>query len=578
MAALDVAGSAPPDCTKSRRIALLLGKSGIAAVSAAATLIACANTGEDASRGSESAQPNASADRIQADVRWLADDSRRGREAGTSEYDAAANYVRDALADAGLAPGNGASFLQDVPLRIGTPTPSEATMSITSQDNRTTALTHLSDFRLFPSVAAAQFDVEAPVIFVGYGVHAPNDGHDDFAGLDLDGKIIAYFGGAPDWFDSERRAHYGSSAQKRKNAAARGAVGAIILRDAASEKRTPWSRVVENPTRTRMTWVAPDGVPDIAGASIKGTATLNADISEALFDGAPRRFAEVRAEADAPDVAPIGFDLATRVKMAGAMSLVEKSSANVIGLIPGADPNLRNEIVIVTAHLDHIGVDAIRMRRGDDGINNGAVDNALGIAILLETARRLSASAPRRTIAFLAVTAEEKGLLGADYFAHFPTTGDAAIVANINIDMPVLFYEFADIVAFGAERSTLGRIAKQAANDAGATLAPDPFPEQGIFTRSDHYRFVEKGVPAIYLIPGPSNGGAAAMNAFLGAHYHRPSDDIDLPIRYDQAARFADINARIVAATANDNVAPRWKKDDFFGDLFASDETARSRY
>ena len=179
-------------------------------------------------------------------------------------------------------------------------------------------------------------------------------------------------------------------------------------------------------------------------------------------------------------------------------------------------------------------------------------------------------TARRRVLSiFLAVTAEEKGLLGADYFAHFPTAPAENIVANVNLDMPVMLHDFADVVAFGAERSTLGPMVREAVESAGLELSPDPFPELGIFTRSDHYRFVEKGIPSVYLFPGFANGGEEAFNGFMRDHYHKPSDEVTLPIRYDSAARFADVNYEISRAIADAPERPKWNKGDFFGDLFS---------
>lgn len=515
-------------------------------------------------------------ERLKADVAWLADDARAGREAGAPGYLEAARYVAARMAAVGLSPGAGPGsadgWFQQVPLRTATPDLDAAAMSITGPDGDVAVLTHIEDFRVFPSLDRTSFDVSAPAVFVGYGVHAPQDGHDDYAGLDVEGKIVVFFNGAPDVFDSERRAHFRSRAVKIREAAARGAVAAITLLTVADEERSSWARRNTNPSRAAMTWIGPDGRAGHPGPGFQGRGALSPAASAALFDGAPRSFETVRNEAAGPGGAPRGFDLAARVSMKGASFHADMESPNVVGLIPGVHPDLKNEYLVLTAHLDHLGVSERLLDEGDDGIYNGAMDNALGVALMLEVARRFAEGPPpARSVLVLALTAEEKGLLGADYFARFPTAPKRALAANLNLDMPVMLHPFTDVIAFGAERSALGPIAAKAVEEAGLRLSPDPIPELGIFTRSDHYPFVRQGVPAVYLFPGFANGGEAAFNGFMAEHYHRPSDEISLPIRYGDAARFADVNYAIARAVADAPERPVWNEGDFFGELFAAE-------
>ncbi|NNE41513.1 MAG: M20/M25/M40 family metallo-hydrolase [Marinicaulis sp.] len=517
------------------------------------------------------------ADRIRADVAYLADDARRGREAGTLGYNDAAQYVADQMAAIGLTPvGDDGGWFQQVPLRSSVRNHDESKLIVTNADGSETILVNLDDYVIFPNSASVEpesaMEASGEAVFAGYGVHAPEFDHDDFAGLDVDGKIVVYFSGAPDSFHSEPRAHFGSSSNKRKHLEQIGAIGAVILRKSDSVKRSPWERQIANPASKSMTWIGPDGTADVSGPGVSVSAVLRQKKSEVLFAGAPKSFAAVLAEADAEGGAPKGFDLAVKVLLRGAVKNEMIDSPNVAGILAGADPELKDEVVVLTGHLDHIGVNQKLIDEGKDGINNGAMDNALGIATMLEAARALTAGErPARSIMFLAVTAEEKGLLGADYFVHFPTVARENIVANVNLDMPLVLYEFTDVIAFGAERSTLEPIVRAAAAEAGITLSPDPIPEQGLFTRSDHYRFVEKGVPSMFLVVGFANGGEEQFGEFLKNHYHKPSDEISLPILYDDAVRFADINMRIARGIANTENRPRWNEDDFFGDLFAGD-------
>lgn len=520
----------------------------------------------------ESTNATSAGDRIKADVYYLADDAREGREAGTRGHEEAALYVAARMEAIGLKPGNDGGWFQQVRLRAATPVTDVGSLTITKASGETVSLTNLEDFRVSSSLVAETSEVSAPAVFVGFGVSAPEDGHDDYAGLDVKGKIVVYFSGAPSSFDSEKRAHYGGGGAKAREAADRGAVGIVSLFTAAAEKRFPWDRFVSNPSRPRMTWVGPDGLADVSGQGIKSSATIKSSSAQHLFEGAVKTFDAVRAEVDAEGGASKGFDLAVSVSIKGAIEIEDVISPNVVGVIPGTDRNLRDEFVVLSAHLDHIGINQKLIDEGKDGINNGAMDNALGVSIMLEVARRfIEDEPPARSVIILAVTAEEKGLLGSDYFAHFPTVPIENIVANVNLDMPVMLHSFNDVVAFGAEHSTLGPITESAVAAGGALLSPDPIPEQGIFTRSDHYRFVEKGVPSVFLWPGFGNGGEETFNDFFKNHYHRPSDDMSLPVLYDDVARFADINYKIAHEIANTAERPHWNEGDFFGDLFAGE-------
>jgi Zn-dependent M28 family amino/carboxypeptidase len=254
------------------------------------------------------------------------------------------------------------------------------------------------------------------------------------------------------------------------------------------------------------------------------------------------------------------------------------SSPNVVALLPGSDPLLANEYVIYIAHLDHIGElhpDSGGEQPHNDLINNGALDNASGVSVMLETARLFTrGQLPRRSILFVAVTAEEKGLVGSEYFAMNPTVPVDSIAAAVNLDMPLLLYDFADVIAFGAEHSSLGDTVQQAAQTYATELSPDPFPEQNMFVRSDHYRFVQQGVPSVFLVTGMKSLDSTIdtqpiFEGFLQEHYHKPSDDLDLPINYAAAARFTRINTKIGELLANNPDRPAWHEGDFFGRTFA---------
>jgi Zn-dependent M28 family amino/carboxypeptidase len=247
-------------------------------------------------------------------------------------------------------------------------------------------------------------------------------------------------------------------------------------------------------------------------------------------------------------------------------------SPNVVGKLEGSDPLLAATSLVLTAHLDHTGMSP----KGDgDRINNGAYDNATGSAIILEVARALAAQPvrPKRSLVVALVTAEERGLVGSDYFARHPGPAVGRIVANVNLDMPTFQFTSRDLVAFGSENSTLDAVVRDTVAALGYTLSPDPMPEQTIFIRSDQYSFVKQGVPAVYLMPGftavdPAVNGQQVFGGFLAQHYHKPSDDLSLPMDLAAVEKFTRANYLVAKAIADDPVEPTWKPGNFFGKVF----------
>jgi hypothetical protein len=501
---------------------------------------------------------------MKAHVLFLASDAMKGREAGSPEYDIAAQYVASRFFAAGLKPGgDDGGYLQKVPL-VSYKAAGQGDFIWSDAKGTPSPLVFGEDFVPAANPAAAETSVSAPVVFIGHGIVAPQYGVDDYKGADVRGKIVAYFGGAPKRFGGEERADFGSGSTKAAIAAAHGAVGVIAL-ETPGARGPGFARMTQFYDNPRMTWATPEGMGGATGAPVLGT------ISQAgaakLFAGARTPWSKIAAEIqkDAPTFKPVA--LKGTLSVATKTSFTPAASSNVIGIIPGSDPVLGKEVVVLSAHLDHIGT-----RAGGDGdrINNGALDNAIGIASLIEEAKRFVASgvAPKRTVMFLAVTGEEKGLVGSDYFANHPTVPLKSIVADVNLDMPILTYPFEDMIVFGAERSTLGPIVRDAVGQIGVSLSPDPMPEQGIFVRSDHFRFVQKGVPSVFLWPGQKGPGKEAVEHFMSTNYHRPSDDLTQPILWDQGIRFVDVNYRIARAIADAPDRPVWNKGDYFGTTY----------
>jgi hypothetical protein len=511
----------------------------------------------------------ASAARSEADVRFLADDLLEGREAGTRGYDLAALYVAAQYRSIGLEPaGDDGTYLQRVPLLRGVREREGARFAIV-RDGRTTEYAFETEFLPLVNYSTGAAEVTAPMVFVGQGVRAPELQHDDLAGVDVRGKIAVVLDNAPASFPADQRAFHASTREKLSELERLGAVGVIFLDDPVNEGKRPWALDAPNWRLAGMRRLDAQGRPvdDFPGLRVR--VSSNVKLADAIFAGSPHTATEVFAMLEKGQLR--AFDLAGTATLASRAQLERVESRNVVARLPGRDPALSAEHVVFTAHLDHLGVGAPHQ---GDAIYNGAQDNALGVATLLEAARLLAAAAepPKRSMLFIALTAEEKGLLGALHFTAQPTVPRESIVANVNMDMPVLLTETSDVIPIGIEHSSLDALARRAVTEAGLTLTPDPQPEEVVFVRSDQYAFVRAGVPAIYLIGGvkPLGGGDGVqrLTDFLGHHYHLPSDDLAQPISWTAAARLARLNYRIGLAIGDAAERPAWKPGDFFGGRF----------
>jgi Zn-dependent M28 family amino/carboxypeptidase len=508
---------------------------------------------------------------IRAHVEFLADDLLEGRAAGTRGYDLAARYVASRMQAMGLEPaGDGGGWTQAVPLIQATRDHAVSSLVVRTAggEDRFAPLDDFIGGFYFGRSASA---VTAPATYVGFGIHAPELGHDDFAGIDLKGRIAVVLTGAPATFPNSQRAHY-SSRSKIEGLIARGAVGVVTVDTPEEEARSPWARSKQLSWNPRMRLLDAAGMPVDAYPEILGSASVSVAAAPRLFAGAPASADEVFAAAR--EARFRSFELPGEISMALENRLERLQSANVVGLLRGSDPALADEYVVVTAHLDHIG-------RGEpvngDDIYNGALDNAAGVAIMLESARALADATerPRRSILFVALTAEERGLLGAYHFAAQPTVPRDAIVANINNDMPMALFPVGGLTIYGAEHSTLGATARAALAAEGLADLPDPSPEEVVFVRSDQYPFVRAGIPALFIVTGamstdPAVDAAAVRRNFLLHDYHAPSDSTALPIHWPSLARIAAVNVELARAIANASGRPQWLPGDFFGTTFGA--------
>jgi len=503
------------------------------------------------------------AQRVRADVEFLASDLLEGRDTGSKGYEIGASYVASQFRAIGLTPGGtDGGWYEQVPFRK-TSHASAPTASVVLS-GKALSLAPGKDIAVRPSLTQQQRSIDVPLVFAGHGISDPRLGIDDYAGLDVRGKIVVAFEGAPEGLPSEVSAHLNS--YKSIVAAGKGAAGLIEVSGTGTR---PGFNLLSYYDRPIMDWVDPTGNTQSQSTKLPLIAAISKDVAEKLFKSAGKDFAATMAAARKPGTLR-GFTVPARLKLVDRMSWHDFTSPEVIGVLPGSDPALKDEYVVLMGHLDHLGVKA-DAKPGEDAIYNGALDNAAGVATMLEAAREFVASGkpPRRSVLFIANTGEEKGLRGADYFAAHPTVPKDQIVSVVDLDMPMLLYPFTDIVAFGGDHSTVARTIADAAKSMGVSVSQDPMPEEAIFVRSDHYRFVTRGIPGILLMTGYANGGEPKWKDFFAKHYHKPTDDLSQAILWDQGARYAELNYRISRALADADQRPLWYQGDYFGDTFA---------
>jgi len=494
---------------------------------------------------------------IRAHVTFLADDLLEGRGTGTRGFDLAARYIAAQFEAMGLQPlGLNGSFFQPISFRTAVPVPGDSTLEI-ERNGKSEPLQWGLDYFGRGDPRQTRSTVRGSVVFVGYGVTASDLGIDDYKGIEAGGKIVAFLSGAPDSLPSAERAHYGNLRTKLDNAISHGAIDAIQLWDSETEKVRPFANGLRQSGFGITAWLDQNGVPGGRRQDIRLLAAFSQEGTRKLLGA---------AEPGKPAALPIALSITSASRHSDVVS------PNIVGMLRGSDPRLRDEYVIYSAHADHLGVGP---SVNGDNIYNGAADNALGTAALIEIARAFLGlnPRPRRSVIFLAVTGEEKGLLGSEYFAENPTVPRTQIVANVNMDGLNHLFDYRAVVMQGADHSSLGKIAAQAAARMGVTLEPDPEPEQQYFVRSDQYSFVKYGIPSIWQsfatkAVDASIDALRILNESRRLHYHQPSDDLSQPLDWNVATKATRINFLLGYLIAQEAARPRWNKDDFFGKTF----------
>lgn len=491
-------------------------------------------------------------------VKFLADDSLEGRDTGSEGLRKAQAYAVEQFEKAGLEPAGASGFYQPIRLKQYEVDESKSSLTLTS-DGKTKHLTHEEAFfssRLTHASAA----FTAPLVFVGYGLQIPEKHLDELSGLDLNGKIAVYLAGSPSDIPTALASHYQTVGERWKALREAGAIGMVAILNPASMD-IPWSRIELNRNQPSM---------DLADAEFNETKGLEFGIiynpasAEELFAGSSHTFAEIAALGK--DRKPLPhFVLGKSLEVVAAVKVKPVSSANLVAKLPGSDPALKNEYVVVSAHIDHVGVGA---PINGDRIYNGAMDDGSGSAVVLDMAADLKAHPEtlKRSVLFLLVTAEEKGLLGSKYFAAHPTVPIKSIVADINMDMFLPIVPLKILKIGGLEESDLGTRAAAIAESLGVKPIPDPEPLRNAFIRSDQYSFIRKGVPAVKMDVGFELGTPEQkiFKDWLTNRYHAPSDDINQPVDLKAAAMYEEIVRRLLIETANTAARPQWKLDSFF--------------
>jgi len=504
---------------------------------------------------------------LQAHVSYLADDRLLGRKPGTEGYRMAVDYVVDHFKEMGVQPaGEGQSYLQRVRLRTAVPT-ADARLTVRSTTAAPQNLIPGRDFSIYPHPEQTQVEVEAPLVFAGYGISAPDLGYDDYANLDAKGKIVVVLRGAPEQFPSTVTAYSMDLQTILRTAANHGAVG-VILASANPKAGVP---SLQNGVHSIM---GPDGKVAVSRNYVSDQIRLLANINQPTLlhlmrqAGLDLEQTLASMKKGVPASAPLPVSIAAQYSSAHQ----DFDSYNVIGKINGSDRQLKEEYVVHSAHLDHVGVGT---PVDGDSIYNGAHDNASGVASVLEIARIYAnlKEKPKRSVLFVMVTAEEMGLLGSAYFAAHPTVPKARLVANINTDMPTLIAPLLSVVPLGANHSSLENPVRQAARHLGLSVEADPEPDQNRFIRSDQYSFVVQGVPALHIKYGNKtadgkNNLDERVKVWRAKYYHKPQDELNDTFDFEAAKAYVQLNFLISYQVAQNPQRPSWNAGDFFGTRF----------
>jgi Zn-dependent M28 family amino/carboxypeptidase len=491
-------------------------------------------------------------------VKVLASDDMEGRETGSPGLRKAQEYVVEQLKNAGLEPVGSRSYYQ--PVRFESRQIVEQDSSLALVNNRQVEPLTLGDDAIFSTRVDLASAVDASLVFAGYGLTIPELGHDDLAGLDLRDKVVVIFPGAPAEIPGALASNYQSAGERWKALRKAGAIGVItILNPTAMD--IPWSRISAN--RAHPSMALKDAEFDETSGE-KLAVVFNPEKAQKLFEGSGHTLQElidlVKDRKPLPH-----FPLVPTIRAKASVNKKTVESANLVAELPGSDPKLKDQYVVLSAHLDHLGVGE---PINGDRIYNGAMDNASGSAVLLDLIASLKKSPKKlkRSLLFVFVTGEEKGLLGSRYFTTHPTVKPGSMVADINIDMFLPIVPLKILTVYGLAESDMGDMVREIAQSQGVQVQPDPEPQRNAFIRSDQYNFIRHGVPALAMKVGFEKGSPqqTIFKDWLTQRYHAPSDDLEQPVDLAAAGKYEDVIQGLMMRLADSAGRPQWKQDSFF--------------
>lgn len=496
----------------------------------------------------------------------LASDAFLGRSTGTEGEQKSVDYLVSELKAMGATSGvEDGSYIQPFPL-VGQKTMNHK-MRFSARGKSSLNPVFFEDFVAWPSDEATKVDISnAELVYVGYGIQAPEEEWDDFKGVDVSGKIIVIKNNDPEYdenmFGGRARLFYGRYTYKYEKAKEMGALGAIIIHTTETAGYG-WNVVSNGWSRERFN-VKGTGDDD---SENKLSAWMTYEASDALFNLAGLNVDELLDAADSPDFEPVSLG---NVRMSTSLDAEYRdiNAMNVLGVVEGSDPELKDEYLVLTAHFDHLG---ITTAVDGDSLNNGAEDNAAGVSALLESMKAYKAMQPslKRSVLGLIVSAEEVGLLGSKYWAENPTVEPGKVTANINLDGMNVYGETNDVVIIGYGRNSLADLVVQEAEKEGRTVKPDPRPEQGIFYRSDHFNMAKVGIPAIFPNPGTEfigkeDGFAELVDSVSAANYHSVNDEVNEYWDLTGAEMDARLFFKVGYEALNAPYLQKWKTGDEF--------------
>lgn len=538
-----------------RRFALFTCTSLIAAV-AATTLPAAAGA-------QTAAAPQIAVETLRTVTQTLASDAFEGRKPTTAGEDKTIAYLIERFQKAGLKPGNQGQWVQDVPLvelTVNKPTPLVFTGGKAPLSLAYGSQAVFGTYRVTPRIDLK----DSEVVFVGYGINAPERGWNDYAGIDVKGKTVVILINDPDWqtmtldgpFGGRAMTYYGRWTYKYEEAARQGAAAAIIVHD--TEPAAYGWGVVES------SWTGPKLEQDTPGDHADQSQVIGwiqQDAARALFAGAGKDYAALAAAAKRPGFRAV--PLGVKASVGFDVGIKRQASKNVVGILPGTERP--DEVVLYSAHWDHLG--HCTPVKGD-GICNGAVDNATGTAGLIALAEAQAKAGPaKRSMVFLAVTAEEQGLIGSQYYAENPVYPLARTVGGVNMDGLNIVGKAKDFVLVGAGKSEIEDMVKPFVAAEGRVIGVEPSPEKGSYYRSDHFSFAKLGVPMLYgesgedLVNGGKAAGARASEDYVTNRYHKPQDEYDPAWNWDGALSDLRIYYGLGRTLAEGQMWPNWYKD-----------------